>query len=241
MLEMRLKLFILSFAIFLAQSMSAQVLVFPPKINFFQYSVSTSQYSIYGFPNTRIWGWSNNGKVAYSTEREIEGRGGQIIDFVVFDLISDTIVFKLKMDSYEQNDVTDESLYNLFKDTILSTMKMYDIIENRTEFLQFPIRKNNLIYSCQIIDVKHKDGLGGFFDNIVVSKYLVQVTASNRRKIIGNFNPVNFLTRWVYVCGYFLSPFENRALVVVEEEYWGFEGTEFTYSFSGCHLGVVFK
>jgi hypothetical protein len=238
---MKINVLIFGFIFCLAQSLSAQNLVFPPKINLFKYSVSISQYSLYGLPNIRIWGWSKNGKVAYSIERWIEGRGGQKIDFIIFDLINDTIVFELKMDSYEQDDFTDESLYNLFKNNILNTMEMHNIIEQRTEYLQFPIRRNNMMYNSYIIDVEYKNGFEGFFDNIVVSKYTIQVEANNGKKIIGIFCPVNILTRWLYVCGYFLSPFENRILLVIAEEHWGFEGTELTYRFSGCHLGIGFN
>lgn len=120
-------------------------------------------------------------------------------------------------------------------------MKINNIVEQKTEFLQFPIGKNNTVYNSNIVDVEYKDGLDGFFDNNVVAKYVVEITANNRKKIIGNFNPLNFLTRYVYICGYFLNPFENRALVVIAEEHWGFEGTELTYRFSGCHLGVGFN
>ncbi|MCL1813549.1 MAG: hypothetical protein FWG29_08520 [Treponema sp.] len=140
---MKIKLFILGFSFFTIYFLPAQELAFPPKINLFQYTASISQRPLYGFPNARIWGWSNNGKVAYSIETEVDGRGGQKIDFVVFDLISDETIFELKMDSFDHNDVEDEILYNLFRSDIANA----------------------------------------------------------------------------FVCGYFLSPFENRALVVVAEEH----------------------
>jgi len=231
---------VLIFFFFLTQSLSSQELVFPQKVNPFRYSSSVSQHTLYGFPDFRLWGWSNNGKVAYSIEKWIEGRGGQIIHFIIFDSVNGNMVFDLKMDSYEQNDVTNESLYNIFKDTIFSAMKINNIIEQEISFNKFPISRNSIIYYSNIIDVKYKYGLMGFFDNIVVSKYSVQITTNNKRKIITTFIPINLLTRWVYVCGYFLSPFENRVLVITAEEHWGFEGTELTYRFSGCHLETGF-
>ncbi|MCL1813874.1 MAG: hypothetical protein FWG29_10205 [Treponema sp.] len=238
---MKIKLFILCFSFFTIYFSPAQELAFPPKINLFQYSASISQRPLYGFPNARIWGWSNNGKVAYSIETEVDGRGGQKIDFVVFDLISDETIFELKMDSFNHNDVEDEILYNLFSSDIANALRINGIISQRIEFLPFPIRINNTVYNSQIINVEHKKGDEyGFFDSLV-SKYMVKVIANEKSKIIANFNPVHTLTGYAYVCGYFLSPFENRALVVVAEEHWGFEGTELTYRFSGCHLGVGFN
>ena len=114
---MKLRLFAFFLFIFSIHFIQAQELKFPQKINFFQYSASASQFQPYA-PDARIWGWSNNGKMAYSIEREIEGRGGQQIDFVVFDLISDVIIFELKMDSEDHNGSRDEDLYNLFKNTL---------------------------------------------------------------------------------------------------------------------------
>jgi hypothetical protein len=85
----------------------------------FQYAEKTPQSALYGFPDARIWGWSNNGKVAYSIERQIDGKGGQKIDFFIFDLIPDSIVFELLMDSFDHNDVEGEALYAIFSDVIL--------------------------------------------------------------------------------------------------------------------------
>jgi hypothetical protein len=236
---MKLKLLVLGIGLLNVHFLSAQDLSFPPKVNFFQYSLSVSGRPLYGFPNARIWGWSNNGKVAYSIETEVEGRGGQKIDFVVLDLISDDIEYELKMDSFDHNDVTDEALYNLFRTDISNALKKYNISGQRTEFLRFPIRKNDMVYDSRIINVEQKKNDYAF--DTVVSKYAVSVTANGESKTIGTFIPVNTITAHVYVCGYVLSPFENRALVVAAEEHWGFEGTELTYRFSGCHLGVGFN
>lgn len=212
---------------------------FPPKTDFFPLSLQDSIPTHYDFPRARIWGWSNNGKFAYSLEREIGGRGGQKIDFVVFDLISDNIVFELKMDSFDHNGVTDEALYNLFMNDISNALKTHNIADKRTEFLRFPIRKNNVEYDSRVINVerkKHQDWRDG-----IVSKYAISVTANNKKKTIGAFSPVHTVTMDVYVSGYILSPFENRALVVAAEEHMGFEGAELTYRFSGCHLGAGFN
>ena len=214
-------------------------LTLPPVVNLFQYSASISQHDLYGIPRARIWGWSNDGKVAYSVERGIEGRGGQIIYFVILDSVSDSEVFKLIMDSFDYNDVEDEALYNLSSVHILNALMMHNIVRQETNFLPFPFRRNNTVYDCRITNVEYKDG-EGFFDGGAVSRYNVLVTAGNKSKIINSFTPVG-RTGFVYVCGYFLSPFENRALVVVAEERWGHEGTELDYRLSGCHLEAGFN
>jgi hypothetical protein len=218
----------------------------PPKINLFQYAEKTPQSALYGFPDARIWGWSKDGKVAYSIERMIDGRGGQKIDFIIFDLIPDSIVFELLMDSFDHDEIdeydyTGAALYNIFSDEISNALKAHNIIGQRTEFSPLPIRQNNTEYNIGIIDTEHKKDDSGLGFDEVVSKYTVLATAGAKRKVIANLNPVKALTFRVYICCYFLSPFENRTLVIAAEEAFVFEGTELFYRFIGCHLGVGFN
>jgi len=240
---MKLKLSIFMFFILSLNCLQAQQFVIPPKINLFQYSHSVSEHSLNSFPDTRIWGWSNNGKVAYSVERGLEGRGGQIIEFIIFDLVTDDIVFELRMDSFDVSSrgAEDEALYNVFKVSILNALKKYNIIQERTPFLSFPFMKNNFVYNVQITDYKYErlDGLGIFGDR-VISSYRLLATSNNRRKVINTFSPESNYTGYVYICGYFLSPFENRALTVIAEESMGYGGDDLTFRFAGFHLDVGF-
>ena len=216
----------------------AQELNFPSKINLFQYSGSDSGL-LYEIPNARVWGWSSNGKIAFSIERQVDGRGGQIIDFTILDLITDDTVFELKMDSFDNDDAEDETLYNKYRAAISNALRTHNITGQKTDFLRFPLRRNNTVYDSQITSVETKKFEFAF--DTVISKYSILVTADAKRKIIAALNPVHAVTGYIYVCGYILSPFENRALVVAAEEHWGHEGTELTYRFAGCHLGVGFN
>ena len=239
---MKLRLPFFCFLFFFLHYLQAQELVFPPKINLFQHSRPVSQGQLYGFPDARIWGWSNNGKVAYSIETAVEGRGGQVIDFVILDTITDKALFELRMDSFdhgEDDDATGEALYRLYRADILNALNTHNIIQGAAVFFPFPINRNNTAYNANIAGIEYKSDEYGFFDR-VVTKYNVTVTANNKTKTISVFTPVRSVTANVYICGYFLSPFENRALVVTAEEAWVFEGTELFYRFAGCHLGVGF-
>ena len=44
---------------------------------------------IYGFPTVRVFGWSKDGKIAYSLQRNIEGRGGVITSYIIQDIVTD--------------------------------------------------------------------------------------------------------------------------------------------------------
>ena len=94
-------------------------------------------------------------------------------------------------------------------------------------------------YNCSITNITYSSDAYGFFnDNI--TRYTVVVTANGRSKNINTFDS-DAMTRKIYICGYSLSPFEDRALIILAEENFVFEGTELFYVFSGCHLGTGFS
>jgi hypothetical protein len=70
----------------------------------------------------------------------------------------------------------------------------------------------------------HIDVIRGYDENVhfddMVLKYSVLFTANDKRKTIGTFTPFRWLGD-VYICGYFLSPFENRALEIIAEDLGG--------------------
>ena len=226
--------------------LQAQVLNPPPRIDLFQYSTSASgSLNMHEYPYARMWGWSRDGKAAYSIERAVDGRGGRIIDFVILDLITDNIVFELRMDSFDHDDYDGdysfEDLFLMYNHLIRDALQSNNIITGQSnEFLSFPFRRNNITYNSQIIDPGYTDDEYGMFER-VVSRYSVLVTADNRRKVVASLIPVSSVTGYTYICGYFLSPFENRIMVVTAEEAWGFEGTRLNFRFNGCHLGVGFN
>ena len=243
---MKIKIFLIGVMMFIANYLNASNFKIPSKIDLFQYAISNAVTTgnaistLYGFPDFRIWGWSRDGKVAYSIERLIDGRGGRVIDFVVFDMITDKIIFELKMDSFDYGDADFKSLYKLSKNKIINAMKKNKIVEKRTNFSAFPIKKNGKTYKCfrnMTINTENKEeDIMEFYGKKI--KYDIIITLGEKSKII---KTEDVIVLDVYVCGYFLSPFENRALVVIAEEKFVFEGTELFYNFSGCNLNTGFK
>ena len=214
------------FIFFTAGFLNAQGFNIPTPTNLFQHSIPSA--AIYEFPTVRIWGWSATGKIAYSIEREAVGIGGQIIEFNVFDAVEDELISNFALDSYEHDRVS-----------ITNALRANNIVEGNTDFQPFPIRRNNLEYVCSITNTAYSEDDFGFF-NDNVSRYTVEVTANGKSKVVNTFAGGG-LTRKVYICGYILSPYENRALVVLAEERFVFEGTELFYVFAGCHLGTGFN
>ena len=240
------KVLFFCFIIFGINILHAQVLTPPPGIDLFQYNTSASgNLNMFEYPYARIWGWSRDGKVAYSVERAVDGRGGRIINFVILDLITDRKITELNIDSFDHDDYDGDYSYDdlflMYNHLILDALGSNNIVlGQRNDFRAFPFSRNNITYNCQIIDPGFTNDEYGMFER-VISRYSILVTADNRRKIIASLIPVSRVTGYTYVCGYFLSPFENRIMVVTAEEAFGFEGTRLNFRFNGCHLGVGFN
>jgi hypothetical protein len=48
-----------------------------------------------------MWGWSRNGKAAYTVEKEDSGRGGYITEAVLLDVIDNVVLWKQEIDSID--------------------------------------------------------------------------------------------------------------------------------------------
>ena len=243
-------LFILLTFAFPNNIVHGQNVALPEKIDLAQYLSQGDSAFIangnvrYGFPDVRIWGWADSGKVAYSIDRIVEGRGGYFSQFVIFDFVSDTIDFRIDFDSEDYIDSEDynysdpekdiQYIYNQHKENISKALDKYKIIAKKNNFLPLPIKIKSTEYSCRLDLEQYVET--EYFNREEVGKYKVVVGKNNKSKIVTETSTRGTETLYVYLCGYFLSPSGDRALIAVAEERWGFEGTELYYKFFGCHL-----
>jgi len=211
-------------------------LVFPPLINVVFRNTAFGPVS----NNVMIWGWSTDGKVAFSTDN-IMSEVSPHSNFVVFNLVSNSVVFESRMDFFlhevgdsgvwDKDWIRDKGLIDSNMSVILNALEIYGIIDKQSELLRFPINRNGIVYDIQVIDIEHGD------DSLDYSilKYSLLITANNRRKVIDNLIlPPMGLVSEVSVAGYFLSPFENRIVIVVAELSWfqhGHRGLRFISSY----------
>jgi len=219
-----------------------QELIFPPKIELSQYTVP--QVYFHDLPYARIWGWSREGKVAYSVTSITVA--GQTVDFVILDLVTNNNVFELIMTQHNHGyAIRDEDLYNFYAIEILNALKIHNIINEQTDFLPFPFIIDSIKYNVQLVVEYQKDQRGLWPDDIdVVMRYAVAVTANGRKRIVANFDALSnvFISVFsVYVAGYFLSPCESRVLVVVAERFWVHSMWELRYRFIGFNLDIGFN
>ena len=244
-MKVRFLIFVLLFFIIFSIHLGAQNLNLPPPVDLLQY-VNDRVFGFVGenslLVRARIWGWSRDGKVAYSIERESD----QIyISFYVFDFINDNILFE--MDIVSNNILNFTTAYNTRKDEITGAVLQYNIIEQQTDFLPFPIKNNNVSYDGEIVWGKgyrppeffneEAGEWGGMeFDDIYDVSIIIKRNGQVK-KTIKTYNGIlpGGFGYLIELCGYFLSPFENRALIVIALAQY-----DVHYDFSGCHLDIGF-
>ncbi|MBP5748352.1 MAG: hypothetical protein J6W63_08340 [Treponema sp.] len=190
------------------------------------------------FPIFRIFGFSKDGKMAYSLEEDVDGRGGTIIQYIIQDLVTDKILWTTKDDTEdwtgEQDSMATLTTFlislNNKKAELKSAMQKYGIIQADSEFLQFPTKDG---YSCTAsFQDKTKDG-----DDDWLGKIDYQIRVKNpagKSKTVSSAKDVKAYQ--VVVCGYFKNPYENRLAIIYGEEKYVFEGTGITYHIAGCDL-----
>jgi hypothetical protein len=219
----------LVFLLATAAASFGQTAPLPEPIDLFQYSKAPSR--AYGFPSFRIWGWSRDGKIAYSMEREVEGRGGVQIEFLVVDLVSDELLWDYPDDSntWESYDEASDGSYmeyahKLAADSLQEALDGYQIILAPSDFLKLPITSSGRSYDVSIKTEKEKKASIGD----AIASYSVLISRDDKKaKVVTKSSEVKALA--VYVCGYFASPYESRVAIVTAEERFVFEGTEIFY------------
>lgn len=233
-------------------------LIFPPEINPFVYiydedkdtSGSMNYELIYFFPRIRIWGWSEyDNKVAYSIqERDSWSNETDFVNWYIFDFVGDKVIWhestahKRLNDDFLFKDIpipTHEELfeysYNLHKDKINEMFKKHDIVNISVPYKPLPIIFNNKTYTCNVSKFDEDKYIG-------INEYTVTVEVDGKKKIIKHkkFNGYEMIDD-VYLCGYFISPFEERAIIVIAERDFTVEEYELRYYFIGCHLEKGFN
>ena len=195
----------------------------------------------------RIWGWSRTGKIAYSTETVMIYKGGIEINFNILDSVTDEIVFSWVIDSSDYVgsdwDGTIKSLYQKNRTAIANAMREHGIVEAPAEFLPLPISRRGNIYIFSVINTMRAKNEWGFYDNSggVIQKFDVTAETGGKRKTIFSFNDPESRTGHAYITGFFMSPYEERALIVIAEEYRGYQEVMLRYTFAGCHLNIGFN
>jgi hypothetical protein len=223
----------------------------PPANNFSKYlDFERTTYS-----DIRIWGWSRDGKVAYSNYISFEG---DVFFVFILDMVNDKVLWRNTLDFFDDPHPYEENYHWFDGDFYLDFINSFKnkCVQNgiefiQTEFKELPIRHNN--QTVNIILEKNETSLShSEMDNLLIiggkfEGYKIIAENQGKQKIIlekdFNIHKSNYTIYAddIFVCGYFISPFENRALIVIGEFAHSWEGSDVTYSFAGCHLSVGFR
>jgi hypothetical protein len=100
------------FAAFLAQAQLMRLDDLPKPVDVQRY-MQPEDIPEWGYPEFRMFGWSPDGKVAWTEVRNIDGRGGTQFHCVIFDAVTDEVVWEVMDDTFDWTEVaTDGGEWN---------------------------------------------------------------------------------------------------------------------------------
>jgi uncharacterized protein (TIGR02145 family) len=195
----------------------------PPVIDLFQYQ---NEYSP-SESNFRFWGWSKDGQVAYSYDFS---DGGETTSSVrIFNFVENKNILSREggRDRDDEGNLLppDKGFIQDFK--ISCEANGIELVQ--AEYRRLPIVHNNKVYNVvlEIAKVEREDGPE------VVDNYRILADMDGKRKVVYKAKDEEYDTYNIFLLGYFISPFENKALLVMGTHIIG--GHVFT-SFVGCDL-----
>jgi hypothetical protein len=199
------------------------------KVHFINYNNWFS--SRYDF---RIWGWSKDGKVAYSYTEFQDGAGWETIKFYILNFIDDEILWS-KILNDDEGTLDYDALYREFM-TICKNNRIEFI---QAEFKKMPVMHNNKTYN--VIEEQNKRDDSDDYGYNTIESYKITVETQGKSKVINEDTFSEPAVFDIFPLGYFISPLENRALIVIGRHIRHWEGTNNDYIFAGCHLDIGFR
>lgn len=208
----------------------------PHSVDMMAFSDITQHRDMYAVAEIMPVGWSESGIFAYIKKEHIAGRGGVMFTYVIMSAIDDETQWKLIDDWPESNEVSIQQSINKHASLLQEQFTKFGIVQNpNIELLHFPSRINNNTYRPEILITRNskKDPFLGDIATVTVN-----MQKNDKKKRILYLKQPGALSFWI--AGYFQSPFEDRIVVAIGEENWGFEGSEGGFIFSGCSLSKGF-
>lgn len=190
----------LIFFVFFNSNLFPQTPSYPPAIDLLEYKHS-SYKELIDISDIRIWGWSRDGKVAYSNDYYTDGYGGYTFMVAILDLVEDTIVWENSAHYFEEFD----EAYNSLIDSSADMCEQNAIEFTQSDFMELPIKYNN--QEVKIIveetefeedDYMHEPG--------AIQGYKIIAENNGKQKIIEEDAEL-YTVNLVFACGYFISPF----------------------------------
>ncbi len=217
-------------------SVYAADLKIPMLVDMMIYSKSPSK-NMYFVSEIYPIGWSKDGHFAYIEKNEVAARGGVKFSYFIINAVTDKVVWSFIDDWPNSNNATVVQSIERSNKSFEEKVNKYQIVQNAgVDLHAFPMSQGRQIFSPKIEIIKKKEKHPFLGDIQSVGVFMNK--NKKRKRIFFKKDPGAF-SYWI--TGYFISPFEERILVGIGEEKWGFEGTEGSIIFSGCSLKGGYK
>lgn len=187
-------------------------------------------------------GWSKNGNFAYMLEPADEGLGNYMLSVVVMNMISNEVIWSWSTDPVVNEDLYREDIWKKNYDKFKQNLNKNGIIQQRDMKLQPDyFVYNNKDYIVDISLTKQTDPDIGIE---TVRKNRITLTCKQEgTKIVAEDTFDQSMILGQQIAGCFISPYEDRIVILVRSERWGYEGPPnvVEYKLYGANLTTGFQ
>lgn len=217
----------------------------PPAITLLQYVRS---YRDWNETTITVYGWSKEGKIAFTQEWDTPSDGehmpSKTTKAVIFDFVEDTVEWSKEIYTYSEGLQYNTTELTNFMENFKAVFGKYAIEYQQPEYKTLPISNKGTSYTVTVTTVPASGGNG-------IKSYSVVAETGGKKKTLQADNQAT--GEIITPCGYFISPFEERALIVVAELSRAYQDNMATgektftgayqtnFRFIGCNLRSGFR
>ncbi len=186
-------------------------------------------------------GWSKEGHFAFITEFADEGIGTYMFRIEIINLVNDKVEWWWESEPDEDNYRDDN--WNDNYEMIKEKLNNYGIIQKKNMeignvFFNYKGKEFNIK-----LDTKTEVDRDYGFDVIVGTKISLQSPQLGSKKVYEYKEKDYSMILSQLIAGYLMSPYEDRILIILKNERWGWEGIPSVvyFSLTGSNLTTGFK
>lgn len=168
-------------------------------------------------------GWSKDGNFAYLIEPADEGLGNYMFGIVIINLVSDKVLWDWYTDPTVEEELYREDIWKKQYEDFSTQLNKYGIIQVRNIEMKdtyFTYDKKDYVVRAETQTEEDKDiniELVNHCDIYIKSPELGE-------KLIASLNYEMSMILGQQITGCLISPFEDRVVVILKNERWGYEG-----------------
>ena len=194
----------------------------------------------------RPFGWSPDGKFAYLSVEEVDGRGGVIYSYRIFDAVSDVELYLFEDDSFRwpegspgaENPTASHSWARSGEEVSQALSRHRIRRQAGIVVRSFPAVTPLGTYIAEAVITLEDQPEDPAFDRVDGYEVWIRRAGESAKRIAA---AQDVFAVDGSVLGFFTSPFEPRILVLFGQERYVFEGTAIEYHFFGSSLVAGFR